>query len=69
MEGITRFGDDVRTKIDDDFEAVFGAVARYGRKTWTDKERAAIQAQAHRNNPKHKAAVARRRKRKRGGPK
>lgn len=54
----------------DQFMQVIGAFARYNsRPRLTQAQIEAERAEQHRNNPKHIKALARRRKRKRGGPK
>lgn len=53
----------------DPFEAVFRAVANFNRRPiLTPEQRKAAEAKAHRENPKHIKALAKRRKAKRGGP-
>lgn len=55
---------------DEQFDRVIEAFARHNRRPQiTPEERKRIELEAHRNNPKHIAALKRRRKRKRGGPK
>lgn len=55
---------------DDQFDAVFRAFAHYySRPRKTPEQIEAERREAHRNDPKHKKALAKRRKRKRGGPK
>jgi hypothetical protein len=55
---------------DREFDAVIRAAASYSRRpSLSPEERRRIEAENHKNDPKHKAALARRKKRKRGGPK
>lgn len=56
---------------DEQFMDVLGAFANYNRRppVPTMDELRAIRAQEHKNDPRHKKALAKRRKRKRGGPK
>lgn len=55
---------------DSDFNAVIAAVARMsGRPKMTAEQQAEIERRNHRNDPRHIKALAKRRKRKRGGPK
>ena len=55
---------------DAEFDRVFEALARYNRRPrLTPEQQKALDAERHRNDPKHKKALERRRKRKRGGPK
>lgn len=59
-------------KYEDEFDAVFRALAHYNAAAHlrlTPEQRKAQEAEWHRNDPKHKKALERRRKRKRGGPK
>ena len=53
------------------FDAVIAAVANYNRRRppLTLEQRKALEREAKRDNPLHQKALARRRKRKRGGPK
>lgn len=54
----------------DPFEDVISAFANFNNRTnITVDQMKALADQAHRQNPKHTAALKRRRKRKRGGPK
>ena len=55
---------------DQQFDAVIAAVARHNRRVPVDPEWAKkVQAEAHKKDPKHIKALAKRKKRKRGGPK
>ena len=56
---------------DREFDRVIAAVASYNRrpKPMTREERIAADKEARKKNPKHIAAMKRRKKRKRGGPK
>jgi hypothetical protein len=55
---------------DAEFNRVFEALAHYNRsRPKTPEQIEAERAEAHRNDPRHKKALERRRKRKRGGPK
>lgn len=55
---------------DSEFDAVIAAVARMsGRPKMTREQQEAIERENHRKDPKHIKALAKRRKRKRGGPK
>lgn len=54
----------------DPFMDVIGAVASYNRRPrYTREQLEAMRAEAHKKDPRHIAALKRRRKRKRGGPK
>lgn len=55
---------------DEQFDRVFAAFASYNRRPRKTPEQVeAERREAHRNDPKHRKALERRRKRKRGGPK
>lgn len=55
---------------DAQFEAVLAAYARHNhRPRLTPEQIEAEKREAHRNDPRHRKALARRKKRKRGGPK
>ena len=55
---------------DDEFMRVISAFARYSSRPRLSPEQVEAQRrEAHRNDPRHQKALARRRKRKRGGPK
>lgn len=55
---------------DDEFNRVFDALAHYNRRPRKTREQIEAEArEAHKNDPRHKKALERRRKRKRGGPK
>ena len=57
------------TSQDEQFEAVLRAFARYSSRPQLTPEQIEAQSrEAHRNDPKHKKALERRRKAKRGGP-
>lgn len=54
----------------DPFMRVIEAFAHYNRRPrYTPEQQEAMRAEAHRKDPKHVKALARRRKRKNGGPK
>lgn len=53
----------------DQFDAVFRAVANFNRRPiLTPEQEKAAKAKAHREDPRHQKALAKRRKAKRGGP-